>query len=96
MVVDSGAIGEPGIYLMAGDDSDPPTHYSYEAELHATSALLVVRVVQRQSSSGLLIGLQPERTEWRISSDGGRSWRPASAAPSLDGARLLDRITAGL
>jgi len=96
VVVDSGVIGELGISVMAGDDSDPPAHYGYEAELHATSELLVVRVVQRESSTGLLIGVRPERTEWRISHDGGRSWRAVSATPSLDGARLLDRITAGL
>lgn len=76
-----------GVYLMAGDDTDPPTHYAYDVELYETNEILVVRTIKRQTHLGELL-------ETRISDDHGRSWRLTSAAVAVDGARLLDRIGA--
>ena len=30
---DAGVVSELGVYTLAGDDTDPPTHYSYEVSL---------------------------------------------------------------
>jgi hypothetical protein len=85
--VHAGVSTELSVYLSAGDDTHPPTHSSYEAELHVSSGRFVVRTLQRSSNNEVI--------EWRVSEDGGRSWRAVSTPPPLDEARLLDRITAG-
>ena len=95
VVVDAGVVSELGIHLLAGDDTDPPTHYAYEAELYAWSGRLVLRAVQRRTSSSLLLDLPSAVIEWRVSEDGGRSWRTVGAPVPLDELQLLDRIAAG-
>jgi hypothetical protein len=72
---------------MAGDDTDPQTHYAYDVELYQLSDVLVIRTVKWQTQHG-------ECVETRISEDYGRSWRPTSAPLTLDGALMLDRIGA--
>ena len=92
---DPGVVSELGVYLVAGDDTAPPTHYSYEVSLYVASSRLVVRWLQRTITTSLHIRARPEVIEWRIIDAGGRSWAPSSAPASLDGAMLVDRITAG-
>lgn len=76
-----------GVHLMAGDDTDPPTHYAYDVELYALREVLVIRTVQWETRRGELV-------ETRVSDDDGRSWRLTSAPLALDGALLLDRVGA--
>ena len=90
-----GFVGDVGVYLSAGPDTDPPSHDSYRAELFRVGDELLVRAVQLHSSTSLEIGGTPERATWRASSDGGRSWRKADPPPSLEQAQVLDRIAAG-
>jgi hypothetical protein len=85
VLVDGEERRDVGLYLMSGDDTHPPTHYSYEVELYALHDALVIRAVQRGTGQGV---------EMRISYDQGRSWRLTSAPSELDAARLLDQIEA--
>jgi hypothetical protein len=66
-----------GVYVMSGDDTDPPTRYQYDAELLATRRRFLVRLRQHQTRQG-------ERLMWFVSDDAGRSWREAAidSAPS--------------
>src|SRR6478609_5608657 len=76
-----------GVHLMAGDDTDPPTHYAYDVELYEWNNVLIVRTVKWETRRG-------EVVETRVSDDRGRSWRVTSAPLAVDRALLLDRIGA--
>lgn len=87
VLVDRDEQRDVGVHLMAGDDTDPPTHYAYDVELYTWNEVLVIRTVQWETRRGQVI-------ETRVSDDHGRSWRLTSAPLTLDGAQMLDRIGA--
>lgn len=94
VIEDGAAVRDVGVDVMAGDDTDPPTHYSYEASLFALDERLVVCTTMRRSSSSRLLNASGDETAIRISDDSGRTWRVSAFAPTLDGWRLVDRIEA--
>ncbi len=71
-----------GVFVMSGDDTDPPTRYEYEAELFALDDRLVVRLRQYKTLHG-------ERSRWFVSDDLGRCWREAAFDPVSSDARCL-------
>ena len=94
MIEDGAALRDVGIKVMAGDDTDPPTHYSYEASLYALDERLVVIATMRRSSSSRFLNASGNETAIRVSEDGGRTWRLIEFAPALGGWRLVDRVEA--
>jgi len=96
LVLDAGdALRDLGIDVMAGDDTDPPTHFSYEASLYALHDRLVVCTIKRRLSSSVFLNASGDEIAVRISEDGGRTWQVSEIAPTLDAWRLVDRVEAG-
>jgi hypothetical protein len=87
VLVAGGEQRDVGVYLMAGDDTDPPMHYAYDVELYELNDALMIRTIRWETRRG-------EVVETRVSDDHGRTWRMTSAPRALDGALLLDRIGA--
>jgi hypothetical protein len=94
VIEDDDDVRDLDVYVMAGDDTDPPASHSYEASLYTMRDRLLVRVVKRCDSSGRLLRTNPEHTELRSSDDGGRTWQTISQAPTLEGWELVDRVEA--
>lgn len=92
VIEDGDALRDLGVYVTAGDDTDPPTHFSYEASLYASNDRLVVCVMMRRSSSSRFLNASGEETAWRISEDSGRTWQVIESTPTLDAWRLVDRV----
>jgi hypothetical protein len=95
LIEDGDALFDLGINVVAGDDTDPPTHFSYEASLYALNDRLVVSTTMRRSSSSRLLNASGDELALRISEDSGRTWRVIEFAPALDEWRLVDRVDAG-
>ena len=69
--VDQDLAAPVGAFVMSGDDTDPPTRHTYDAELLAVQDGLVVHLRQYDTHRG-------ERRTCFVSGDAGRSWRIAA------------------